>query len=182
MTKKPYSCVPDTLKHMKNVRYAIGLLRKKLVYRGKIHDRSKVEDPELEYFNKYTPMLAKIEYGSKEYQESIDNLKPALEHHYANNSHHPEHYPNGIADMDIIDLLEMFCDWNAASKRTKDGTMQKSIDVSCKRFNVDGLLKKIFENSVDIFEERRNNTEENGIETCPNCTEMGCVICPTEDK
>jgi len=44
-------------------------------------------------------------------------MKPALEHHYALYRHHPEHFQNGIDDMNLIDLVEMFADWKASSER-----------------------------------------------------------------
>ena len=40
-----------------------------------------------------------------------------------------EIYANGVAGMDILDLVEMLCDWKAASERTKDGDFQKSIEI-----------------------------------------------------
>ena len=44
-------------------------------------------------------------------------MGPALQHHYEDNCHHPEHYRNGIHDMNMVDLIEMLCDWRAAIKR-----------------------------------------------------------------
>ena len=48
-------------------------------------------------------------------------FKPAIDHHYANNRHHPEHWPNGINDMTLMDLIEMLADWKAATARNKNG-------------------------------------------------------------
>ena len=44
---------------------------------------------EKELFDKWTPILKTLEYGSEEYKDSLKNLKVALDHHYENNSHHP---------------------------------------------------------------------------------------------
>jgi len=46
-------------------------------------------------------------------------MKPAIEHHYKNNRHHPEHFNNGIDEMNLVDLIELLCDWKAASERNK---------------------------------------------------------------
>ena len=59
-------------------------------------DNSKLESPEKELFDEYTPKLKDCTYGSDEYKEFLKGLKVALDHHYANNSHHPEHYENGV--------------------------------------------------------------------------------------
>ena len=64
----------------------------------------------------------------------LEALKPALDIHYANNRHHPEHFPKGIRGMDLLDLLEMICDWKASSERHADGNIFNSIEVNQKRF------------------------------------------------
>ena len=65
--------------------------------------------------------------------------------------HHPECHKNGINDMNLLDLIEMFCDWKAASERHNDGNIRKSIEINGKRFNMSDQLVKIFENSVEIL-------------------------------
>jgi hypothetical protein len=111
-------------------------------------------EPEVEYFDTYTPKLAGTTYGSDEYKQLLAELKPALDHHYAINRHHPEHYENGIRGMNLVDLVEMFCDWYAASKRHDDGDIMKSIAINQKRFGYSDDLKAIFENTCrDIFTE-----------------------------
>ncbi len=66
-----------------------------------------------------------------------------LEHHYGNNSHHPEFYENGIKGMNLIDLVEMLCDWKAATLRHINGDLLKSIEQNQKRFNYSDELKQI---------------------------------------
>ena len=78
-------------------------------------------------------------------------LKPALDHHYLNNDHHPEWHPNGVDAMDLCQLVEMFCDWKAATERTKDGDINKSIDINQERFKLDPQLVKIFKNSIKLL-------------------------------
>jgi hypothetical protein len=51
-------------------------------------------------------------------------------------------------DMTLLDLVEMFCDWRAASKRHNDGNINKSIEISGGRFNMSPQLIKIFENTA----------------------------------
>lgn len=78
-------------------------------------------------------------------------MEPALDHHYANNSHHPQHYENGVDGMDLFDIVEMFFDWKAAGERTKDGDIFKSININKERFGLSEQLVKIFENTARKF-------------------------------
>ncbi len=41
-------------------------------------------------------------------------MRDAIQLHWQNNSHHPEHYKN-VVDMSKIDIMEMCCDWHARS-------------------------------------------------------------------
>ena len=80
-------------------------------------------------------------------------MKPALDHHYARNRHHPEHWPtNGIRDMSLVDLIEMFCDWKAATERHADGSLLKSIETNKKRFGYGDELEHIFlRTAIELF-------------------------------
>ena len=116
------------------------------------HDLSKLEDPELSTFMEYTDKLKTVTYGSQEYIQFLEEMQPALKHHYQNNRHHPEHHKNGIAGMNLIDLIEMFCDWYAATKRHDDGDIHKSIEHNKKRFGMSDQLASIFTNTVSILD------------------------------
>src|SRR5690606_34088097 len=99
-------------------------------------------------FDRLTPILKELQYGSDEYKASLSELQVALKHHYENNSHHPEHYENGVDGMDLLDLVEMFMDWKAATERTKDGSISKSIEFNKDRFKMSEQLVSIFKNTV----------------------------------
>jgi hypothetical protein len=152
LTQEQQATNYNTFRHIERVRNLINHVVTKLLTRGENHDQSKLEQPEVDLFTEYTPKLSKVTYGSLEYNEFIKELKPALDHHYARNSHHPEHFKNGLNDMNLLDLLEMFCDWKASSERHNDGNIRKSIEINGKRFNMSDQLVRIFENSVEIFE------------------------------
>jgi hypothetical protein len=143
----------ETRKHILNVIKFMNIIVSELIIRAQNHDGSKLESPELELFTIYTEKLASCTYGSEEYKGFLEKLKPALDHHYAsNNRHHPEHYKNGVNDMNLIDLVEMIVDWAAACKRHNDGNLRKSIEINAKRFGIDSQLTKILENTVPVFE------------------------------
>jgi hypothetical protein len=53
--------------------------------------------------------------------------------------------------MDLIDLLEMFCDWKAASERHANGNIYKSIKINKQRFNISDQLEQIFINTAKRY-------------------------------
>lgn len=149
-------CQVDTQKHIEMVRkYARGF-SDRLTTRAVEHDRSKLESPEVEIFAKYTPKLATATYGSDEYAKFLREMEPALHHHYATYRHHPEHFENGINDMSLLDIVEMICDWKAASLRQNNGNLLKSIETNAQRFGCDEQLKQILMNTAKMFDEWEN--------------------------
>lgn len=141
-----------TFEHIQFVRRFICRVIADLQQRQQIHDQSKLLPPEVDIFDKYTPKLADCTYGSEEYKGFLAAMEPALNHHYAVNSHHPEHFANGIRGMSLLDLVEMLCDWKAATLRHKDGDIRRSIEMNQKRFGYSDELKGIFLNSLMVLE------------------------------
>lgn len=146
-------CRVETQKHIEKVRKYIRFFTDKLTTRGVNHDASKLESPEVEIFAEHTDCLKDLIYDSAEYKEHLADMKPALEHHYALYRHHPEHFQNGIDDMNLIDLVEMFADWKASSERQKDGNLLLSIEKNAKRFNISAQLKQILINTAKTLDE-----------------------------
>ncbi len=105
----PYNSIPETLEHIEVVKTRLSEIVLNLRRRGDIHDRSKVQEPEVSMFDEWTPKLRACTYGSPEYEEMRKGMGPALEHHYANNPHHPEYW--GIPDNQEILNLRGFISW-----------------------------------------------------------------------
>ena len=143
-----YDSTKDTLLHIKRVNELLLEFTKDLITRAQVHDRSKLESPEKEVYDEWTPILAGTTYGTKEYRAMVSEMSPALRHHYENNPHHPEYYATGIEGMNLGDLVEMFFDWKAASERHKDGDIMRSIDINEKRFGLPKELAQIFKNTA----------------------------------
>lgn len=137
----------ETTAHILRVRELLYIVQNKLEERGFAHDLSKLQSPEKEGFDEVTGALRGLTYGSDEYKAQLEKLKPILAHHYEKNSHHPEHYTSGINGMTILDIVEMFCDWKAATERHADGSLEKSIRHNQARFGMSDQLVSIFENS-----------------------------------
>jgi len=145
--------IDETKKHIDNVMHCILMIIHELTDRATKHDESKLCSPELETFMEYTPKLATSTYGSTEYNQFLTEMKPALDHHYANNRHHPEFFKeDGINGMNLVNLIEMLCDWKSASLRHNDGSIIKSIEYNKKRFGISDQLTQILLNSVCLLD------------------------------
>jgi hypothetical protein len=190
-----------TMQHIARVQHFLHLFAKALLDRSELHDQSKLESPEVELFTEFTPKLAGSTYGSAEYEGFRKAMGPALQHHYAKNRHHPEHFPDqsppevyellaqisdlkevreskipesrhyvaltrsierlehelavaksSVGGMNLVDLVEMFCDWKAATERHDDGNIKKSIDHNKKRFGLAEQVARLLHNTVELVE------------------------------
>lgn len=142
----------ETLEHIKLVNNFMLKLSGHLLRRAREHDASKLEEPEKSMFDEVTGRLRGLTYGSDEYKAALKDLKPALDHHYLHNSHHPEHHSRGIDDMCLLDLVEMFCDWCAATERHEDGDIERSIEHNQERFGMSDQLCRIFRRTARWYD------------------------------
>ena len=143
-----YDSTQDTLDHIDKVRSRLATVTLLLQGRAAQHDTSKLAEPEKSGYDQLTVKLKDCVYGSDEYRAALAEAKPVIDHHYAANSHHPEHYPNGIAGMSLLDVIEMLADWKAASERTKQGSIAQSLEHNKTRFGISDQLAAILENTV----------------------------------
>lgn len=138
----------ETLVHIRRVQQLLNGCIGNLLQRGERHDASKLASPEVEVFTEFTPKLKNSTYGSDEYKSFLAQMKPALDHHYASNDHHPEFWPGGYTDMSLLSMMEMLCDWRAASERHSDGSIMKSIEINAVRFNLSPAVVSLMKNTV----------------------------------
>jgi hypothetical protein len=117
------------------------------------HDKSKLAEPELSGFTRNFATLSKAEYGTPAYAEQMARLREALTHHYTHNRHHPEHHAEGIAGMTLVDLIEMVCDWMAATSYGPNGHIDKSIAFNQKRFAIGDQLTAVIKNTAQWLRE-----------------------------
>lgn len=133
-------------KYLMRVQSAIGI-------RALLHDQSKMTSTEeMATFAEFTPKLRGLTYGSEEYRQSLEDMGPAVRHHQISNSHHPEAHEQGIDGMTLIDLLEMLCDWKAATLRHADGDISKSLEINRERFGMSEQLYNILRNTAEDIE------------------------------
>ena len=156
MKAEHYDSRPETQTHIDRVRHFVVLAADDLRHRAGVHDGSKLVSPEVEAFDIATPKLAGLEYGSDEYSQSLRDLGPALQHHFEHNDHHPEHHENGVRGMSLMALIEMLCDWRAASERVKQRTddpkkvksFESSLAYNQDRFGYSDELAEILRNTL----------------------------------
>ena len=153
MEKK--NCIDETWDHIREVSRYLDRIMLLLENRLLDHDMSKLKEPELDIFAEYGPKLEDTTYGSDKYKQFLKEMKPALDHHYKNNRHHPEFHENGIDDMNLIDIIEMLADWIAAGKRHKDGDSMKSIEINKDRFKLSDQLVSILKNTVKLLDKEK---------------------------
>lgn len=148
-TNNTYDSTKDTISHInavKDAMYNIGYI---LISRGIAHDATKLHSPEKDMYDKYVPQMRAAKYGSPEYKEILDAMnKEGLNHHYEYNSHHPEHFENGVNDMSLFDIFEMFADHMVACKCGNDVEKFKTaLSTNAKRFGFSEQLESILLNT-----------------------------------
>jgi hypothetical protein len=143
-----YDSTDDTKAHIRMVFGFLEEIRGKLMERQFAHDQSKLQEPEKSMYDEFTPKLKASTYGSDEYKGFLKDMGTALQHHYKENTHHPEHYENGVNGMSLLDIVEMLADWKAAGMRHSNGSMTQSLEINRKRFNISDQLFEIIQNTV----------------------------------
>lgn len=166
----PYDSTVDTMQHIGRVFHFLNIASGQLMMRAVNHDRSKLSRPEKAAYDKATPKLREATYGTPEYFAAFEPMKEAIAHHYRVNRHHPEHHVSrvfydagrarftydkelvadgtAISRMTLIDLLEMLCDWRAASERHADGDFESSLEYNKKRFGISDQLASILHSTA----------------------------------
>jgi len=147
----------ETAKHKAWVAYYLGGFVKELLVRAVLHDLSKFMPDEADGFARILRVLEAVPYGSPMYKEALKS--PCIELHYRRNSHHPEHYYFkpvkrwffGLQGMSLVDVVEMYCDWRAAIRRSPNGDLHKSLDINAQRFDSD--------ERITVFETLRRQAE-----------------------
>jgi len=146
MNKKEYDEALSN--HRMKVEEYIYCISTNLLMRGMCHDSSKYKEPEYSAFLKATNMRD-CEYDSEEYRKRLASLANARSYHYLVNSHHPQHYRNGVNGMDLMDVIEMLCDWKASVCRNRNEGFAMCLKLNIKRFKIDEQLGEILTNTAE---------------------------------
>lgn len=149
--------------HQQKVQKNAHLLCSELIKRADEHDKSKLEEPELTGWEEMDKE-PRYEYGTEEYFEKQERYRWVFQHHYLNNKHHPEYWRGFLCDMDLIDVLEMICDWASFDYMTYTDAIE-IIEQQMDRFGFNGLLKSLilntFKNYFCITESEKDTIKYN---------------------
>lgn len=191
----------DTLRHMQAVQTNMARIIADLTLRAGTHDMSKLLPPEKALFDQYSSQLRTLAYGSPDYRNTLNHMRPAIDHHYEVNDHHPEHYKHvtyeacpdvrqldqviawvqtsglrsmlpstedqamieqvlallgqmrawatsPINGMTLPALVEMLCDWQAATQRHATGSLGQSLPQNQQRWAIADQIISILRNTA----------------------------------
>lgn len=163
--------IRSTAAHIRRVGELMVNVAAQLSIRAIVHDAGKWSPDEWPAFEAATPQLAGLTYGSDEYKAALRSIGPAVKHHQTTNTHHPEFFGEHVcvqcgaddrdtpctcggprsadlSGMDLLDLMEMLCDWKAAGERHDNGSMAKSLEHNRGRFKIEPQLLRVLTNTA----------------------------------
>lgn len=142
-----YDSTNDTREHIAKVQERMRIIVAALTTRAVHHDESKLVEPEKSGYDHWKPLLQTLAEGSPEMEAARQQMGALLEHHVtANPGHHPSGNPNGIADMSLMGIIEMLCDWRASADEKPPHILL--LDYNIQRFGIDPQLAAILHNTV----------------------------------
>lgn len=151
----------DTRKHQQAVQSIMIAVAQKIIQRAVVHDASKLESPEREYYIDpvYTLTTEEVAYDSDRYKELVARMDKGWEHHRYTNDHHPEFFEpyavqtlnDPVKAMDMFALIEMLCDWIAASQR-KNNKPVLALAAMLKKYHVEEQLEAVLRNTLYMIE------------------------------
>jgi hypothetical protein len=146
----------NILQHKRLVASYMEQVARDLFRRAIERDLSKFGPEEFDAYEEALPRFEKAVYGTPEYIAVCKSIKPAIEHHITTNRHHPEYFGNtGINGMNLVDLVEMVCDWIAASQRGGGNDLMNGLEINKERFHIDDQLFEIIMNTVKQLDPQR---------------------------
>ena len=137
-------------KHISRVQGWINKFSSILLSRGINHDKSKLEEPELSMW-KEMDQEPRYAYGTPEYQEKINKYKKVFDLHYRHNRHHPEHWSGFYYEMDLIDVIEMLCDWLGYKEDITLEEAEKLIRQQCDRYHFSDTMQSLLYNTLKNY-------------------------------
>lgn len=137
----------SVLQHKKTVKERLLFLADELYKRAYNHDDSKLQLPELQWLIDMDkePRYA---YGTPEYFDKMKRWDKFFKSHYKNNRHHPDHFPNGINDMNLADLCEYIVDIISYYKELHVNVALDTVNKQQQRFGFDEQITQILKNTL----------------------------------
>jgi hypothetical protein len=148
MMNSEFDFLCDAILHVSEVSENMEAIAGELRRRGIAHDRTKFQALEFDAFVSTREKFKKANYGTPEYQECVELVRPAVDHHHKNNRHHTDFHPNGVNDMTLMDLAEMIADWKAAARRSPDRKLEDTLDYAFDKYGIGQQLGGVLRNSL----------------------------------
>ena len=151
MTDKEEKALGLTLKHKELIAKYMAKFSAEVTFRAAIHDDSKFRRDEFEAYAECADEFDQHPFNSQEERALREKLYPAMSLHKQRNRHHPEHFENGMTGMNLIDLLEMLCDWKSASERTPGDSIRTALPILKEKYNISPQLMNVLTNTIRDF-------------------------------
>ena len=158
MTEEDIQAIKKLREHNRSVGQQVIQVCNQLIDRALIHDDSIFTDEDLKLvIQEKKELMDLVAQGysrnSPQQQNHRKKWKPLLgEKHYSLNRHHIQYHDGGINGMNLIDLIEMLCDWYVATKEN-NRDIDKSIRENVQEHKIDSQLSRILKNTVREMKE-----------------------------
>ena len=139
--------VKNILTHKENVKKRLLFLADELYKRAYHHDDSKLQIPEIMYLIEMD-REPRYPYGSDEYFDKMKRWECFFKHHYENNRHHPDSFPDGVEGMNLADLCEYVVDIISYFDELHVSGALDTINKQQERFGLDNQLTQILKNTL----------------------------------
>lgn len=147
-----YQNTEDYIKrHIDRVRKHLLTFILLLQVRAQRHDYSKLQEPEINWW-KDMDKEPRYAYGTPEYVAKMRRWKFVFDHHYKHNRHHPEHFEFGVQGMNLVDVIEMLCDWIGYRDKISITEAISTVEQQMERYGFSEDLSCIIKNTlIDYF-------------------------------
>lgn len=136
--------------HINRVQKWIGKFSTILFIRGVNHDKSKLCEPELSLW-KEMDEEPRYPYGTLKYKEKLNRYKEVFQQHYKHNKHHPEHWSGYYCDMDLMDVIEMLCDWLGYKDDITLKEAEILVNQQCERYGFNDTFRHLLYNTLKNY-------------------------------
>ena len=141
----------DTRTHQQLVAALLLDVAQRFIERAINHDASKFSDAEKPFYVDpvYELNTQEVPYGSDKYIELTKMMGDGWKHHASVNDHHPEYWGD-MSKANLFAIIEMLCDWVAASMR-RGNNPNVPLDRTVIKYELGDMLAKIMQNTLDII-------------------------------
>lgn len=153
MNNEEIKIVQVIYEHQQQVGGVMLKVISELMTRALTHDSSKfttqqLKDNLITLPDKWKIQAAGHGYHSPQQKEHRQKFAPEIDRHRSAHPHHPEHFGNDVNKMDLIDLLEMLCDWYVSAP-----DIDQSIGENSGDYNIDPHIRQLLENTASRLKE-----------------------------